>query len=194
MTNQGTLFSLNRDGTGHTVLRQFTGRDGDGGNPYAELTVGGGGWLYGTTAFGGETKQGVLFRIRPDGSEYLRLHSFTTTNGGGSIPYGPVVETVPGTLHGMTSFGGTNGVGLIYTLQTDGTGYRSLQSFIGDAVDGGVPYGALVQGADGAMYGTTWYGGPSDQGTVFKLDSDGSDYRILQYLRAGARRWNPTPD
>ena len=123
----------------------------------------------------------------------MRLHSFTTTNGGGSIPYGPVVETVPGTLHGMTSFGGTNGVGLIYTMQTDGTGYRSLRSFIGDAADGGLPYGALVQGADGAMYGTTWYGGPSDQGTIFKLGPDGSNYQVICSISraAGATRWNP---
>jgi uncharacterized repeat protein (TIGR03803 family) len=191
VTNQGTLFSLNSDGTGHTVLRKFTGQGGDGGNPYAELTVGEDGRLYGTTVFGGDTKQGVLFRIRPDGSDYLRLHSFQTAEGGGTTPYGPVLETAPGTLHGMTSAGGTNGVGLVYTLQTDGSGYRALRSFIGDTADGGVPYGGLVRGADGAMYGTTWLGGPSDLGAVFKLDSDGSDYQVLQYLRGGGDAVEP---
>ena len=185
VTNYGTVFSLNGDGTGHTVLRQFTGLNGDGASPYAELLVGQDGMLYGSTAFGGNKKQGVLFRMQPDGSGYQRLHSFESATGDGSIPYGPVVETAPGRLHGMTSFGGTNGVGIVYTLQSDGTGYQSLRSFVGDVVDGGVPYGGFVQDAEGTLYGTTWYGGPSDQGTVFSLRVDGSGYEVLRYFAGG---------
>lgn len=186
VTNQGTLFSLGLDGTGHTLLRAFTGQGGDGANPYADLLLASDGMLYGTTAFGGTTNQGVLFRINTDGSGYERLRSFDRSANGGSVPYGPVMELTPGTLMGTTSFGGTNRVGIIYTVQTDGSGYDVLRHFVGDAVDGGVPYGGLLKGADGALYGTTWYGGPPDHGTIYKLEEDGSDYEVVQYLKGGS--------
>jgi uncharacterized repeat protein (TIGR03803 family) len=41
----------------------------------------------------------------------------------------------------------------------------------------GSPTGALIQGADGAFYGTTVQGGTSNHGTVFKMDASGVDHR-----------------
>jgi uncharacterized repeat protein (TIGR03803 family) len=35
-----------------------------------------------------------------------------------------------------------------------------------------------VEGCDGAIYGTTYQGGSSNLGTVFKLNKDGSDYAV----------------
>ncbi|HTS17604.1 MAG TPA: choice-of-anchor tandem repeat GloVer-containing protein, partial [Verrucomicrobiae bacterium] len=40
--------------------------------------------------------------------------------------------------------------------------------------DGAYPYGALVQCSDGNFYGTTYYGGTSGYGTVFRISSSGS--------------------
>src|SRR2546426_6692086 len=48
-----------------------------------------------------------------------------------------------------------------------------LYSFSGYS-DGAEPLGGLVQGSDGDFYGTTFYGGASGPGTVFKITSDGS--------------------
>lgn len=48
----------------------------------------------------------------------------------------------------------------------------SMFSFAGS--NGAEPYGALVQGTDGALYGTTYLGGANGQGTAFKISSDGA--------------------
>lgn len=49
--------------------------------------------------------------------------------------------------------------------------FRVVYQF--DGTEGGTPYTALVRGADGAMYGTTWNFGPSAGGTVFRLGPAG---------------------
>src|SRR5215467_11679163 len=50
--------------------------------------------------------------------------------------------------------------------------FNTLVSFSG--TNGATPlYGALVQGADGLLYGTTLYGGANNHGTVFKLTTAG---------------------
>src|SRR5439155_12275809 len=50
---------------------------------------------------------------------------------------------------------------------------------------GGVPAGwdpesELIQGSDGALYGTTEYGGDAGLGTVFKLNKDGNGFAVLR--------------
>ncbi len=130
----------------------------------------------------GNANHGTLFRLHPDGSDYHVLHHFEGATADGDSPFGPVFESEPGVLHGMASYGGTNSVGAIYTLHSDGTGYQLLRSFTGDVTDGAVPFGGLSKGADGALYGTTWYGGPADKGTFFRLHPDGSGYEVLHYF------------
>jgi uncharacterized repeat protein (TIGR03803 family) len=59
-SGDGTVFKVNTDGTGYTVLKNFTGSDGSG--PAAGLVLSGG-TLYGTTANGGDLNNGTVFRI-----------------------------------------------------------------------------------------------------------------------------------
>jgi len=58
--DNGTVFKVNTNGTGYTVLKRFTGSDGSG--PAAGLVLSGG-TLYGTTANRGNSNKGTLFRI-----------------------------------------------------------------------------------------------------------------------------------
>jgi uncharacterized repeat protein (TIGR03803 family) len=186
VTNQGTVFALNSDGTGHEVLRQFTGEGGDGATPYGDLTVGQDGWLYGSTVGGGNARQGTLFRLHLDGSGYEQLHSFDLSAGDGATPYGPLLESAPGTFHGVASSGGPgDGRGVIFTLQADGSDYRILHTFEGGTADGGVPYGGLAKGPDGALYGTTWIGGLADIGVIYRIEMDGSGYEVLEHFSGG---------
>jgi uncharacterized repeat protein (TIGR03803 family) len=58
--------------------------------------------------------------------------------------------------------------------------YQEIYGF-GGGMDGGTPDGALVEGKDGNFYGTTFYGGPWDQGTIFKIGPEGSLTRIASF-------------
>lgn len=52
-------------------------------------------------------------------------------------------------------------------MAADGTGYTVLHSFVGQPSDGADPMAALSFDSAGNLYGTTWYGGSSNMGTVF---------------------------
>ena len=175
----GAVFRLNTDGTGYTVLHNFTGIGGDGATPSAGLLLGRDGALYGTTFEGGPNGSGTVFRLNTDGTGYRVLHTFTGSVGDGVYPNEALVQGSDGALYGTTSYGGTNGSGTIFKLRTDGTGYAVVHNFTGSAGDGAIPLGGLVQGSDGAMYGASEFGGWSRDGTLFKLNGDGTTYSVL---------------
>jgi uncharacterized repeat protein (TIGR03803 family) len=87
----------------------------------------------------------------------------------------------------MTQFGGTNGSGTLFRLNSDGGGYTVLHGF-GSLNDGANPSSGLVPSSDGSVYGTTGRGGDMDLGTVFKLFSSTPVIRItaIQFNAAGA--------
>src|SRR5262249_2836765 len=90
-----------------------------------------------------------------------------------------------GALYGTTqeggaeADGGSSGSGTVFKLNPDGTGYAILHGFNSAGGDGKYPNSALVLGNDGALYGTTEYGGSNNLGTVFRLNRDGSQYVLL---------------
>jgi uncharacterized repeat protein (TIGR03803 family) len=51
--------------------------------------------------------------------------------------------------------------------------------------EGANPYGGLVQGNDGFLYGMASMGGSNTVGTVFKIKMDGSGMTVLRHLNAG---------
>src|SRR5262249_45614449 len=137
-----------------TVLHQFNPAQNDGASPYSGLFLGADGALYGTTWDGGTNAQGTVFRIGKDGSGYTILHHFGAGNDGSTTFAGPV-QANDGMLYGTTYNGGKNDFGTIFKLNTNGSAYSVLYSFT-NAPDGANPRGPLIQGLDGALYGTTY--------------------------------------
>jgi uncharacterized repeat protein (TIGR03803 family) len=86
----------------------------------------------------------------------------------------PPVEASDGLLYGMTQGGGTAYLGTVYRIGPDGTHPTVLHDFQGGPADGGIPTSRLVQGADGALYGTTTTGGAGGKGTVFRMALGGT--------------------
>jgi uncharacterized repeat protein (TIGR03803 family) len=165
--NSGTVFKISTKGA-LTSLYSFTGTD-DGANPYAGLVQGSDGYFYGTTSGGGTGYSGTVFKISTNGA-LTSLYSFTGGNDG-ALPYAGLAQGSDGYFYGTTQNGGTNNVGTVFKISTNGA-LTSLYSFTG-GYDGGWPQAGLVQGSDGYFYGTTQYGG-NNSGTVFKISTKGA--------------------
>jgi uncharacterized repeat protein (TIGR03803 family) len=117
------------------------------------------------------------------------LHSFTalqpnssgvSTNSDGASPSAGLVFS-GNTLYGVADVGGTSGVGTVFGLHTDGTGFTNLYNFTGGS-DGANP-GAVLVVSGGKLYGTTGAGGPGG-GTVFALNTDGTGFANLYSFTA----------
>jgi len=161
-TNNGTLFKVATDGTGYATLHQFNGSDGS--QPLSSLLFYNN-KLYGTTTAGGNDNIGVVFAINPDGTGFTNLHQFTGYEGG-DVRAGLVASD--NVLYGaVMSGGGVGGVGAVFALNTDGTGFKKLYVFSGGE-DGGGP-GVTLTMSGNSLYGTTTQGGIYNQGTVFRL-------------------------
>jgi uncharacterized repeat protein (TIGR03803 family) len=167
--NVGTIFRLNADGSGFTKLHDFSGPDGA--QPQSGLICDSQGNYYGTTAFGGQFNQGVIFKLGADNS-YQVLHEFGGS--GGRTPEGPLLIGSDGFLYGMTLFDAIGFKGTIFKIATDGSGYGEIHTFIQS--EGTHPYGGLKEGADGILYGMTFDGGASNMGTVFKISKAGTGF------------------
>jgi uncharacterized repeat protein (TIGR03803 family) len=174
--NYGTLFRVETDGT-FTKLHDFHGTDGN--QPLA-LVAGPGGALYGSTSGGGTNRGGTLFRLQTNGT-FTKLHDFSGPDGSG--PLAALVAGPDGALYGSTGGGGTNGYGYgtLFRLQTNGT-FTKLHDFYGTD---GQPSAALVVGPDGALYGSTPYGGADrfylGSGTLFRLETNGTFTELYDF-------------
>jgi uncharacterized repeat protein (TIGR03803 family) len=89
----------------------------------------------------------------------------------GSWPKAGVVLGPDGALYGATQYGGSNDFGTIYKVvhNSDGTWTESVIYSFTDVNDGAGPIGPITFDAAGNIYGTTAFGKPYEQGTVFKL-------------------------
>jgi len=169
-----------------TVLYSFTNGT-DGGQPYASLVRDSAGNLYGTTAVGGASNFGTVFKVKKTGKEIV-LYSFS---GGadGANPWAGLVWGPAGSLYGTTEAGGTSGYGTVFKLSK--TGKKTvLYNFTGTGSDGAYPFARLVWDAAGNLYGTTYKGGASGNGTVFKLAKTGKE-TVLYSFQGGADGENP---
>ena len=165
----GTVFKISASGV-LTTLYTFTG-GGDGGDPFGALIQGSDGNLYGTSAGAGAAGNGTVFKITT-GGVLTTLYIFTGGNDG-QFPAAELIQASDGNFYGTTYDGGTNNGGTVFKISASGA-FTSLYSFGAfPAINGDQPYGGLVQGSDGNLYGTTTYGGANDDGTVFKISPGG---------------------
>ena len=196
----GTVFAVGTDGSGFTLLHDFTRLDSstadvtnlDGAQPQAALVLSGA-RLYGTTSVGGSQGAGTIFSLGTDGSGFTVLHHFPRldfadpngTNSDGAKPQAGL--TLSGNrLYGTASVGGSQGAGTVFSLGTDGDGFTVLHDFArldftdpaGTNTDGAQPLAGLMA-CGSRLYGTASAGGGGGAGTVFCLGTDGAGFTVL---------------
>jgi uncharacterized repeat protein (TIGR03803 family) len=188
--NQGTIFAVSPSG-GFTTLYMFDNIHGvtDGVHPYAGLIQGKDGSFYGTTAFGGTSNAGTVFKFA--GSKTTVLHSFVVQPGqfypDGAAPEDALVQASDGNFYGTTSTGGTLSTyyqsGTLFRITTKGV-FTKLWDFnaTDTSVNGISPYGGLIQASDGNLYGTTTAGGGTpNSGTVYQLALGGALSQVMSF-------------
>ncbi len=191
----GTVYRLKPQNDGswkEAVLYNFTGS----GPEQAGVILDSSGNLYGTTYGEGAYGFGSVFELaaQPDGSwTETTLHSFDGTEGCG--PNAEVVFDTAGNLYGTTVGCGIHGAGIVFELSPDPQGKwnaTTLYNF-GNPPDGGFPDTALVLDSAGNLYGTTFFGGVNNFGTVFEISSsaDGWKEKVL-YSFDGINDSGPT--
>jgi len=184
----GTVFSLKTDGTAFTTLHHFNFYDGC--NPLGGLLLSSN-ILYGTTSQGGTlANSGQVFALSTDGTGFTNLHTFVPlapnfpyVNSEGATPYGGLI-LLSNTLYGTASAGGDGAGGTVFALSRDGTAFTNLHSFTARLApfhtnaDGARPLGALSSSGR-TLYGTAFQGGGSANGTVFRVNIDGTGFTTL---------------
>jgi uncharacterized repeat protein (TIGR03803 family) len=171
----GVVFKLtNSAGSwSQSVIHSFTGGN-DGSGPGSGLTFDRTGNLYGMTPTGGAYGLGVVYELKLGASgkwELQVIHAFTGGNDGSSGSAGRLILDGAGNLYGVTTVGGANGKGVAFELSLAKSGMWRLTPLYAfkDQPDGALPYGGLYFDRLGNLYGTTYYAGANDVGTVYKL-------------------------
>ena len=184
----GTLFEVRPTGSNcpkaksqwkESIVHSF-GTGQDGAQPIGGVVFDAAGNYYGTTSLGGTYGQGTVYKGSRSGQSWTEsvLYSFTGGTDGANPPAGVTVDA-SGNLYGTSSFGGANGVGVVYKLSPNGSGWTEtvLYSFTGQN-DGQNPVGGLILDAAGNLYGGTFDGGVNGGGTVYELSPEGGSYKF----------------
>jgi uncharacterized repeat protein (TIGR03803 family) len=160
----GAAFRMTLDGS-VTFLAQFNYTNGY--RPSAAMIQASDGNFYGTTIGALSGNYGNVFRLTTNGS-LTSLVSFDGTNGANSLA--ALVQASDGILYGTTIWGGPTGrygPGTVFRITLDGC-FSTVYAFTG-TIDGIHPRAALLQAADGNLYGLTSEGGSYSSGNIFKV-------------------------
>ncbi|HEY3915901.1 MAG TPA: choice-of-anchor tandem repeat GloVer-containing protein [Verrucomicrobiae bacterium] len=175
----GAVFAVGTNGQRFTNIHSFTAlnnnTNSDGANPQGSLILSGK-TLFGTTSQGGKFGNGVAFSVHTDGTDFKTLHHFAG-KADGAQPRA-ALTLFNSALYGTAFSGGKYGLGTVFAMNTDGTGFKVLLTFGPYYYTyWGVPYtwnGAnpnstpVISGR--LLYGTTSSGGSWNGGTMFKVD------------------------
>lgn len=165
--NFGTIFRIAPDGSGYTTVHSFAGGPVDGQYPGVKLRNVDDGTLYGSTSSGGAAGLGTIFKFDPSSDVTTVMYSFLGAPDDGQYPACRLRVGNDGNLYGVTLFGGYFDLGTFFRITPAGV-LTVLYSFAGGA-DGQGPDSSLLVTPDNVFYGTTIAGGPTNNGTIYKI-------------------------
>lgn len=184
----GTIYRITPAGV-LTTLHVFSGT-ADGAQPSGGLVQGPDNRLYGTTGYGGNSYCpagcGTIFTLDPVTSHLETLYAFCEPGAcpHGSTPSNYLTLGKDGIFYGTTIIGNAlSGKGTVFSITAKGD-LKTIYSFcpLKGCPDGANPFGALMQDANGNLYGTTSNGGTAGQGTIFRLTPGGKLTTLHNFL------------
>jgi len=155
--NFGTVFQLTTKGK-LKILHSFSSTEGQ--HPSGPVLQAADGKLYGTTPWGGTNGLGTVYVMATSGAGFKMLHQFATLDG--VNPSSGMVQGSDKFLYSVSNYGGTNGQGTLFKINTTGKTFSVLYNF--DTPDGAQPLSTPMLHTSGTIYGTTSTGGSPNSG------------------------------
>jgi uncharacterized repeat protein (TIGR03803 family) len=161
-----------------TFIDSIHGRD-----TYSRPELSSSGMFYGTTSLGGPYGCGCLYKYDPGLNQVQTIFAFRDSTG--CNQKGNLLFASNSKLYGMTSNGGSNGVGVLFEYDETTNNYKVLYHFKYNTT-GANPLGGLVEGSNNDLWGVTSDGGLGGDGTLFKyyINSD-TLIRVHTFSSAG---------
>lgn len=159
------------------------------------VIAGSDGRLYGTSPASGTAASSLhgnaVWAVSKDGTGLTVLHGFSESDKSNGSRPDFVMQGSDGKLYGLarqggTPTGGAAGTGVLFSLNTDGTGFTKLHDF--SAADGNlsaVPRQPLVE-VGSRLYGITASGGTNGTGTLYRINRDGTGFEVLHHFTVAA--------
>jgi hypothetical protein len=134
------------------------------------------GKFYGMIAGGGTSQKGYVFQFDPVTAHFQPVFSFDGTNG--AQPSNGLVQGENGKIYGVVDAGGTNELGVIFSLDL-----ATLKETVLYNMDAsvGAAKGSLLYATDGNLYGITFYQGMLLHGSFFRFNPS---TKVIKVLRA----------
>ncbi|MBL0327897.1 MAG: T9SS type A sorting domain-containing protein [Bacteroidetes bacterium] len=186
--DSGILFEFTIGTSTITKKFDFNGSV-SGAYPNGGLTKGLDGVLYGMTGGGGANDEGVFFEYDAIANLYTKTHDFNGISTG-AYPKTDIFVSPSGLLYGLTSEGGTAGVGTLFEYDPINTTIIKKMDF-SSVANGAHPMSAMVLAYNGLAYGLTSEGGTASLGTLFKYDFISDSYTKIIDLLEGATGGEP---
>jgi uncharacterized repeat protein (TIGR03803 family) len=171
---KGVVFELSPPSDGQevyteTILHAFRGPK-DGCNPISGVVFDKSGNLYGAASACGLHNDGTVYRVKHSGDRFVTSVLLQFNGSKGSNPYdgGYLAIDSAGNVYGTAASGGLYGGGTVFKLASGTFAYTDLHDFDNNGTDGYGPSGVSLD-SSGNLYGTTYYGGSNNQGTVWRI-------------------------
>lgn len=187
-TTRGSLYRMNKNGSGFEIIHRFS-VIAEGYGPNGNLVEDNNGILYGTT-FYSAPGAGTLYRVNKDGSNFTVLKVLGLSSSDLFYPYSGFLQA-GACLYSTCGYGGIENKGGIFRIRKDGSGYEVLHEFAGTGA-GSIATSPPILASNGKLYGTTSSGGPTGEGTLYRIDTTGSNFTNLKTFTAiadGAYPW-----
>ncbi len=178
-SNSGTVFKLAPPAKGKPAWTEstiYTFKGGaDGLNPLGGLVLTPTGALIGTTYLSDNSNgDGVIFELTPSGTGYKQSVLITFDGTNGANPSDTLVPDLKGNFYGSTGGAQAGTAGNLFKLTPSANVVHPyilsvMYTFTG-GVDGQAALPSVSQSLMGAVYGTTFYGGPGGAGEVFRIN------------------------